>query len=386
MEKIIEMCWDCNHCNNKKILARHTSCPNCGQPQDKSTKFYRDGDRIVDESKNKISRKPKWVCSYCNSLNWDESDNCSNCGASKSENEGDYFTAKNKEDKQNEFKSGSNIFSKCESLRDIDVHPIAHNSYHDWFVDYRQDTSSQLPKPKEPRKNTLIGTLKSALLPISIMCAIVAIIIGIFAFLAPKDINIIPDEKTWERSIEVEIYKTVEESDWIMPSGGRLKYISRDIYSYDPVIDYYKPVTKQVPDGTYISGYTTHYEDLGNGYIVQTKDPIYSTKYKTVTEMEPVYKSVPVYKDKYHYDIERWVFDRYEKTSDGNEPYWKELNLAYNEREGTRSEKYNIIIIDKKGKQKSYSTSFDIWKSLSIGNSIKVTISGNKITKINGVD
>lgn len=378
MEKIIEMCWDCNHCNNKKILARHTSCPNCGQPQDRTTKFYRDGDRIVDESKNKISRKPKWVCSYCNSLNWDESDNCSNCGASKSENKGDYFTAKNKEEK--EYTSNCNIFSEWISLKDIDISSF--DSYRS--ENYRQTAPPQPPK-KEPRKNTLFSTLKSALLPVSIICAVMMIVIGLFAFFSPKDIDIVPESKTWERSIEVEAYKTVNEEDWILPSSARLQYISRDIFSYDRVIDYYNPVTKQVPDGTYISGYNISYTDLGNGYATQTKDPIYSTKYKTVTEMEPVYKSVPVYKDKYHYEIERWVFDRYEKTSDGDEPYWKELNLASNEREGTRLEKYNIII-DKKGKQKSYYTSFDIWKSLSVGNNTKVTISGNKITKINGVD
>lgn len=368
MEKIIEMCWDCTHCGNKKILARFTSCPNCGQPQDVSTKFYRDGDRYVDESKNKISRKPKWVCSYCNSLNWDESCNCSNCGANKSENNGDYFTAKKKDEKRSI--SENNLFSRCESLKDINI-----NTY-----DYLKN-DKQPSEQEKPRKNTLLGTLKSALLPISIMCAVMMVVIGLFAFFSPKDIDIVPESKTWERSIEVEAYKTVNEEDWILPSSARLQYISRDIFSYDRVIDYYKPVTKQVPDGTYISGYSISYTDLGNGYATQTKDPIYSTKYKTVTEMEPVYKSVPVYKDKYHYEIERWVFDRYEKTSDGDEPYWKILSLTNNEREGARSEKYTINTM-KKNKPKSYTTSFDIWKSLDIGKKIKVTISGNKIIKL----
>lgn len=371
MEKIIEMCWDCNHCGNKKILGRYTSCPNCGQPQDISTKFYRDGDRYVDESENKISRKPKWLCSYCNSLNWDESCNCSNCGASKSENNGDYFTVKKKDEKG--IMQEKNLFSGYKPLKNINIDTYDYSKR----VNYNQS-----PKQEQPRKNTLIGTLKSAMLPIVMMCAIVAILIGVFSFFTPRNINIVPDNKAWERSIEVEAYRTVDESDWIMPSGGRLKYITQDIYSYDQVVDYYKPVIKQVPDGTYISGYSTHYEDLGNGYSVKTRDPIYSTKYKTVTEMEPVYKSVPVYKDKYHYEIERWVFDRYEKTSDGDEPYWKELSLKTDEREGTRSEKYTIKTTIKE-KIKSYSTSFDIWNSIKVGKQINVTISGNKITKVN---
>lgn len=40
MEKLVEGLWDCPFCDNKRIRAGQKTCPNCGHPQDESTKFY----------------------------------------------------------------------------------------------------------------------------------------------------------------------------------------------------------------------------------------------------------------------------------------------------------------------------------------------------------
>lgn len=40
MEKFVEGLWDCPFCDNKRIRAGQKTCPNCGHPQDESTKFY----------------------------------------------------------------------------------------------------------------------------------------------------------------------------------------------------------------------------------------------------------------------------------------------------------------------------------------------------------
>lgn len=40
MGKLVEGLWDCPFCDNKRIRAGQKTCPNCGHPQDESTKFY----------------------------------------------------------------------------------------------------------------------------------------------------------------------------------------------------------------------------------------------------------------------------------------------------------------------------------------------------------
>lgn len=40
MGKLVEGLWDCPFYDNKRIRAGQKTCPNCGHPQDESTKFY----------------------------------------------------------------------------------------------------------------------------------------------------------------------------------------------------------------------------------------------------------------------------------------------------------------------------------------------------------
>lgn len=128
------------------------------------------------------------------------------------------------------------------------------------------------------------------------------------------------------------------------------------------------------------------HRDLGNGYFEEIKSdkPVYSTRTRTETKEEPIYKQVPAYKNKYYYEIERWVHNRYENTSGTEDnPYWPTLNLMPDkEREGSRSEKYSIKTINNKKKEKTYEIKFLDWQKIHCGDSIKVKISAGTILGI----
>ena len=222
----------------------------------------------------------------------------------------------------------------------------------------------------------------------------------------------IPHEETitgfsWERTVEVEDFKTFEEDGWSLPSDGRLLYSQEEIRRYDNVIDHYeiKKVEKsrevvdhyetveveksrQVVD--YYKEVVTGYKDLGNGYYeeIVDKEPVYKTEYYTEKEEKPVYKKeyyteeikepvyvqVPVYDTKYYYEIDRWVHNRNEKTS-GNDksPYWAEPNLLDNQRFGSRQEKYTIYTLNEDGETDSYHFEESDWMTYSQGDVIYFT-------------
>lgn len=206
-------------------------------------------------------------------------------------------------------------------------------------------------------------------------------------FFIPKEQSLVVTETNWERVIEIQEYKTVKESDWSVPNGGRLYDTRSEIHHYDQVVDHYETVEEQKSE-QYISGYesvVTGTRDLGNGYFEEITEnrPVYSTRYWTETHEEPVYKSVPVYQTKYYYEIERWVHKENEKTNGiNNEPYWAEISLKENEREGVKKETYKIITENNKKKTKEYQLDYSDWEKLKAGDEIKAKISAGNIKEI----
>lgn len=372
MGKIIEGYWDCPQCGSKKIRGRYRYCNSCGRPRGKGIKFYMvETDEYVEDD-SKISREPDWYCSFCQSLNPASSQNCESCGSSQADSDKNYFQMLEEEERK-----------KKEEERNQ--------------IEYQgQDTETANDTINEPQKATertqINGDAQSQWFKSFGKMALIFFPILMIAWLLiglamPKETTLHVLDKTWERTIEVEEYKTVSESDWYLPSGGRLSYTRREIHHYDKVIDHYKTVTEQKSE-SYISGYetvVTGHRDLGNGYFeeITSERPVYDTRYWTETKEEPVYRDEPVYQTKYYYDIERWVHKTNVKASGAaDDPYWPELNLADNERQGHKKESYEIITENKKEKKKTYKIPFNDWNRINVGNSIKVKTSFGSISEI----
>lgn len=326
---------------------------------------------IEDESK--ISREPDWYCSFCQSLNPATKTTCESCGSSQKESDKNYFHLLEEEERKKE----AEISIETEFQQE-------HTKRHQERIKRAVEK-----KEEEISNKSFQNKLVSSFLAQSTILFLFLLIVGFLIHLAiPKESTLYVNDKSWERNIEIQEYKTVQENDWYVPQGGRVTYTRNEIHHYEKVFDHYETVTEEKSE-RYVSGYetvVTGHRDLGNGYFeeITSQQPVYDTRYWTETRQEPVYRNEPVYRTKYYYDIERWVHKSWKKTSGGtNNPYWATLDLKPDvEKEGRRTEKYIIITENKKRKEKRYEISLNDWEKINKGDVLTVKIILGSITEI----
>lgn len=356
--KIIEGLWDCPYCGQKGIGGLTKSCPNCAHPQDAGTKFYLgDKKQVLDAEKaQNYGKGADWTCSFCGSLNHYDQANCQNCGAERVDSSGDYFENRRKEAAQ-------------------------------------QAPPMPVPRPKKPKGRILLA----------VALAIIALIVFIAS--PRKSAGKVLD-KYWERSIAVEVYKTVQETDWSLPSGAELISSYQAIRYYDQVLDHYETEYYDVGEEV-LDGYDTYtdYIDNGDGTFSESEYsvPRYRTEYHTESREVPVYRDEPVYGTQYDYYIDKWVPDRTEEargscaapsrelSSSGDwpvaEPYWPETRMSGNEREQGRSEVYYLLVESAKGNTRAVNVDRSLWDQYAPGDRIEIKVNGlGEITSIAGVN
>ncbi|MDO5154862.1 MAG: hypothetical protein Q4D51_02755 [Eubacteriales bacterium] len=355
MSNLVEGLWDCPYCNQKGIGGLKKQCPGCGHPQDEGTKFY------LGEQKNYLDAKvaqnygkgADWTCSFCGGLNRYHVGECVNCGAPKESKSGDYFDNPKKMAEQKQSSTLSPKYSPASSVKTQD---------------------------KERGMRESLRTRKRFAWIAALLIALMTIILW------PKNTAATLQDKSWSREIQIEAYKTVKESDWAVPAGGREYDHKKEIHHYDHVIDHYEDVSVQKSRDV-LDGYDTHtnYIDNGDGTFKEetVQTPRYRTEYYTETERQPVYKDVPIYKTKYYYEIEKWIYDHSVKTDGKKEdPYWGDVVLADQEREGERIEKYVVTFVTKKNKVYNKDVSLEEWQKFELGEKRKIVVQMGKIKKI----
>ena len=351
MGKIREKIWDCQYCGTTRIGGSKSSCPNCGRKRDKNTFFYSNpyANCLTTDEAKKINRNPDWLCPFCDSLNSDSNTECSSCGHPREASDLNYFEnrkTKLKEEAKKTLQINDSEFQSLPTEGDTKISFFSMLSF------------------------KTIGILSSIL---------VSILVLLLIFL-PREQEVTIIQKSWERSINIEKYKTVQENDWLLPEKAKLLYTTSEVYDYDRVIDHYEKKTRPVHHKDLV-GYEDikNWKDLGNGYeeeVVVGQKPIYK-EYDTEEEYDsPVYRYDPIYKTMYYYEIDKWVYERSITTHENNSnPYWGKLILEENEREKSRSEKYNVTAINKKGKKITFSLSAEDWESVKNEETIKVSVS-----------
>lgn len=156
------------------------------------------------------------------------------------------------------------------------------------------------------------------------------IILGIwFVFFNTKEVGASIGQMRWERQIEIEQYRTIEARDWrgSEPNDARIYDERSEIHHYDRRLSHYNTVS----------------------YSCGTMD-----NPRTCTREEPVYVSVPVYRTRLYYKVDRWVTDSW-VVAKGTEihPHWPALPAALddtdilgNKREGdARKQHYEMDVI-----------------------------------------
>ena len=375
MGKLIEGVWDCQYCEAKKIRGSIRVCPVCGRQRDNNIKFYLDDPHnyVDEETAKKINKNPDWLCSYCDALNSDDVHTCHICGASREDGEKNYFERqaeieKRKAEQEKRIKAMSDSKGKND---DTDLAQI-----------YRDDGPHE-PELKFKRNDCFYTKSLSSFnwrnifkVGAGVLAAIILVMCLVWMF-TPKVQDVTIQDFSWERSINIEEYVTVERNGWSLPADGRLKYSQQEIKGYEQVIDHYetktREYTEQVLDHyeTYVSGH----RDLGNGYFeeIESERPVYRTETRTETYQEPVYRDEPIYATKYYYEIDVWQHAFY-STSSGNDkdPYWKEVELEELQRENGRGETYYITVVDDEDESNKYKFDFDTWNELEVGETVTI--------------
>ena len=327
MGQMIEGRWDCSSCGRKMIPGRYKHCPGCGKGRGEDVKFYiADPNDVV--ASDVPEQGPDWMCEYCESYNPDSAKFCANCGAER---------------------SGKTYF-------DIQKEQEA------------KQQPQQMPVTRSAPSRG--GWIKWALIALAVLAAV-------FFLGRPHDSDASVTAKSWQRQIAVEVYQWVKDSGWSLPDGAVMQSSSREIRTYRDVFDHYETRTRQVPE-SYITGYSTQYRDMGNGYFESYQVPEYGTRYRTEEYQEKIYRQEPVYDTWYEYTEQRWEYDR-TLTASGTDdaPYWPELTLAADtEREGGRDEEYRMVCTDKDGAHSLRMTQAE-WEKYKVGDNVVLTISAS---------
>ncbi len=346
-EKITMGYWDCPFCDSKGIPGTTYDCPNCGRQRGKETKFYMKEGGVQYIQGHKVVGAD-WYCEYCGALNTAERDTCENCGSSKTESKDDYFSINQKEEEKKK--------------------------------------QEQIQAEQANQSSSGSSLLMKLIIAGVAVFALIFIISLVKKAAAPKGCTFDVQEMTWENTIEIEEYKTFRESDWEMPPDARLDHTAEEVKTYESVLDHYELVekTRTVQSGGH---YENSYTDNGDGTFTEhsTFVPDYTTE--TYTEEAPVYVKVPVKATKYYYDIDRWAPGRTETTTGKDkDPYWRDTVLSDKEREKGRSSKYTmsgILHYESFGKEKEKPLSMEIsedwWEDIETGQTLEVTLKGDKI-------
>ena len=263
MGKLVMAYWDCPFCGSQGIRGDVMTCPSCGRARG-DVKFYmkdhmegetrEQGDtadiEYVDEEKAKyINRNPDWYCSFCNSLNSDNAQFCSNCGASRESSESNYFDMLKKKEAQEA--------NRAEGPKPVQA----------------QTQAQAAPRSKRP---------------LILLLVVIAALVLLFTYMngnkTSGDLNV--SALNWQRDIQIEENIQYSESGWNLPDTAELTEEKTELHHFDSVLDHYEDVEVQ-RSRRVIDHYETYYtyNDLGNGMYEQEEHerPVYETEYYTET-------------------------------------------------------------------------------------------------------
>ncbi len=299
-----QMLWDCPSCDTPKLLGLdHRYCPNCSFPQDADKRYFPpEGEEIA--VKDHVYHGVDWQCPACDTPNSAAAKFCASCGSPR---EGD--------------------------AKDVGL---------------KRDRAPA-PPPKPPKKSKkgcfILGC--GGLLLVLIAFAAVAIF-------WKKDVALTVTGHSWERSIEIEKFQAVRESDWCdsMPFEAYQVSRSREVRDH-----------KRVPDG---EDCTTRNVDQGDG------------SFEKVEECTTKYREEPIYDDKCSYKVDKWKTARTAKSggsSVSDTPAWPDVGSLRSgsglgaERQGTKRESYTVSYQDDEGDTHSCDFPQSKWQGITAGSS-----------------
>lgn len=352
--------WDCRRCGHTGNRGSARACAGCGARRPIDVEFYlpENEPAIADQEGLRAALAgPDWGCRYCATANGALDRYCGNCGASRS---GDS--------------------------------PVA-------ATDDEAPAPARAPSPQHG-PNLIVWVLGTT---VALILALLgygaarpgAQASGMFSFQttstpAPTPLPTatpLPDRvisatvtlREWERTIAIEQRSAVRGEGWSAPAGARVTRHQTRVRGTRQVIDHYdtrsRTKTERVKTGT--ESYTCGKQNLGNGRFRDktcTRD-VYSSRTRTETYREPVYRSEPVMDTWYTYEEDRWSVARTVRAAEGD-PTWPTFTLAADEREGRRAERYQVRFDGSDERTYTWQCDQATWAGLRAGQSYRLRVSG----------
>ncbi|MBK8394082.1 MAG: hypothetical protein IPL26_02405 [Leptospiraceae bacterium] len=302
VEELIYEYWDCDKCGQKAIRGDIRNCPSCGNARNENIHFYRinDQEEIVEDKTqaDKFKAGADWLCSFCETLNSVTDNTCLSCGATQESSKKNYFELQ----KEKDLKAAKNI---------------------------------QSTKPIEESKKS-VNWKKISIWAIAILGSCIT---SLYFLGKTHNVSFQVVGVAWERTIPINRYSTVEQTDWDDElKGDNIVKLnsSQEIRSYED---------RQI--GTKTESYTeteeyrsgskrecnTSYESTGSGAskkVTSCDDvPTYSSRTVHKTREVPVYKKFPIYGTKVLYKANKYIPLREDYLAGrDNQPIWPDVKIG----------------------------------------------------------
>ncbi len=311
------MLWDCKYCGTQKLLGlTHRHCPNCGAPQDATARYFPSASERV-EVQNHVYAGADVVCPACQEANSKKAAHCFNCGSPLTEAaevrrraERDPSTAGADSKDAAVLEARAAVPSTSAELRSAEL------------------GRASVAGARSPTKKR--SSLKRDLTILAVIFVPLTVLFFLNIFWT-KTVQVEVVRHHWVRDVIIERFSDVSESAWCdsLPSGARVT--SRE---------YTTRSSRKVADGESCS---TRQVDNGDGTFSEKET------------CKTTYRSEPVKDYRCQYLVTKWHTDRTAKAEGDYQkaPAWPALQFAKQgqcvgcEREGKRSERYEVVLRDK---------------------------------------
>lgn len=348
---VYEGVWDCTSCGTKAVRGSLRACSACGAPRADDVKFYlpKDAPVVTDQAQLAAAKAGEdWYCEHCGGGSKATQQECVQCGAPRGSSK-THSDAKKEEAARRARAAGNPVV------------PAGAGS-------------------GKPAGKLAFGVC-AVLLLLFLSCCCLAAIFG-----GPKDVTVQVASKQWDRSQELEVYKTVVEDGWSVPQGGRMQRQEKRQKDTRKVFDHTERRTRTVQVQTGTRRVKTGVRDLGNGHFEDeySDEPVYGSKTESYTE--DVYRDEPIYAQYYWWEIEKWVADpnRTARASGSDdEPRWPELKVSGDkERPGAKRENYRLILSGPENKSYTFALDEGRWRSFTKGQALVASIQGDEVKDV----
>lgn len=354
---IREGAWDCPHCGRKRNRGPEKFCGGCGAPRGEDVHFYLPDDArevIEADELRRAQAGPDWTCAFCEADNPSDYAFCSSCGASR------------------EGSTARPVVEQRTDTPPVTPVPLA-----------ATPPEPPPPAPGRPwlKRGCQIGCL-----------GLVAVFFLLWLIGRPRERVLTVTGHRWERTIAVEELRTVTEEGWEgeLPSGARSLSSRREVHHTNRVQIGTETRTRTVSERVQTG--TEHVKvgsrDLGNGYFedVYEDRPVYEDRDHEETYQEPVYREDPVYRVKHRYEVDKWMPAREAKAGASDlSPEWPDAGLGAKQREGQRTEVYEVLFDDREGDSRVYRARDELeWRSFQPGASYRAKVRTREVVEILG--